>query len=134
MSVLSASTGSGQFATGSGQFSSSLNLASLNVNGFATISADLNVGGNGFFQGALNILNDLTTKNLLVSQFAYFINDVVFKGNVRFNSVPIFNNDTAGFAVIKQGLDTVQVNFGQEYANTPIVTASYTKDHEGFCN
>jgi hypothetical protein len=101
-----------------------LNLSSLNVNGLATVSADLNVQGTGFFQGALNVLNDLTTKNLLVSQFAYFIQDVVFKGNVRFDSTPTFNSDTAGFAVIKQGLDTVQVNFNQEYVNTPVVTAS----------
>jgi hypothetical protein len=124
MAVLADSTQSGQFATGSASFPTQLNLSSLTVNGFATISADLNVGGNGFFQGALNVLSDLTTKNLLVSQFAYFINDVVFKGNVRFNSTPTFNNDTAGFAVVKQGVDTVRINFGQEYVNTPVVTAS----------
>jgi hypothetical protein len=95
------------------------------------VSADFNVGGNGFIQGALNVLNDLTTKNLLVSQFAYFIQDVVFKGNVRFNSTPTFNNDTAGFAVIQQGLDTVQVNFSQEYVNTPVVTASIALNKTG---
>ncbi len=110
---------------------SELTLINLSVDGLATISADLNVGGNGFIQGALNVLNDLTTKNLLVSQFAYFIQDVVFKGNVRFNATPTFNNDTAGFAVIQQGLDTVQVNFSQEYVNTPVVTASITLNKTG---
>jgi hypothetical protein len=90
----------------------------------ATISADLKVGGNGLIQGALNILDSLTTKNLLVSQFAYFISDVVFKGNVRFNSPPTFNSDTAGFAVIKKDSYTVQVSFAQEYTDAPVVTAS----------
>ena len=117
MAVLSNATQSGQFATPSAMF----NLANLNVNGLATVSGDLSVGGNSLVKGALNVLSDLTTNNLLVSQFAYFINDVVFKGNVRFNSTPTFNNDTAGFAVIKQGDDSVQINFNQEYVNTPIV-------------
>jgi hypothetical protein len=68
---------------------------------------------------------------LLVSQFAYFINDVVFKGNVRFNSTPTFNSDTAGFAVVQQGLDSVQVTFGQEYVSTPVVTASIALSKTG---
>jgi hypothetical protein len=120
MAVLADATQSGEFATPSAMF----NLANLNVNGLATISADLNVGGNSIIQGALDVLDNITTKNLLVSQFAYFINDVVFKGNVRFNSTPTFNSDTAGFAVIKQGQDSVQINFSQGYVNTPVVTAS----------
>ena len=120
MAVLADATQSGGFATPSAMF----NLANLNVNGLATISADLNVGGNSIIQGALDVLDNITTKNLLVSQFAYFINDVVFKGNVRFNSTPTFNSDTAGFAVIKQGQDSVQINFSQGYVNTPVVTAS----------
>jgi len=106
------------------QTPSQLTLSSLSVDGLATISADLNVGGNGLIQGALNILDSLTTKNLLVSQFAYFISDVVFKGNVRFNSPPTFNSDTAGFAVIKKDSYTVQVSFAQEYTDAPVVTAS----------
>jgi hypothetical protein len=111
--------------------SSQLNLSSLTVDGLATISADLSVKGNGFIQGALNILDSLTTKNLLVSQFAYFISDVVFKGNVRFNSPPTFNSDTAGFAVIKKNLDSVQIVFDQEYVNMPVVTASIALDETG---
>jgi hypothetical protein len=131
VAVLSDATGSGQLATASAQLPSTLNLSSLNVNGLATISADLNVQGNGFIQGALNVLDSITTNNLLVSQFAYFINDVVFKGNVRFNSTPIFNSDTAGFAVIQQGQDTVQITFDNEYADTPVVTASIALDKTG---
>ena len=122
LAVLSASTQSANFTQASS--SSLLNLADLNVNGLATISANLSVQGNGFIQGALTVLNNITTQNLLVSQFAYFINDVVFKGNVRFNSPPTFNSDTAGFAIIKKDSDNVQITFTQEYADTPVVTAS----------
>ena len=122
LAVLSASTQSASLPQAS--MSSLLNLADLNVNGLATVSADLSVGGNGLIQGALSVLNNITTQNLLVSQFAYFINDVVFRGNVRFNSPPTFNSDTAGFAVIKKDSDNVQVAFTQEYADVPVVTAS----------
>ena len=100
--VLSDATGSAELATASANLPPALTLDSLNVGGLATISGDLNVSGNSFIQGALNVLSNITTKNLLVSDFAYFINDVVFKGNVRFENTPTFNNDTAGFAVIKK--------------------------------
>ncbi|MCL6096327.1 MAG: hypothetical protein M1444_01410 [Patescibacteria group bacterium] len=108
--------------------SNALTFSSLNVDGLATVSADFTVKGSGFFQGALNVLGGIATQNLLVSQFAYFINDVVFKGNVRFNQTPMFSKDTAGFAVIKKDGDTVQVTFDQEYNSTPIVTASIVFD------
>jgi hypothetical protein len=130
--VLSDATGSAELATTSASLPPALTLDSLSVAGLATISADLTVKGNGFIQGALDVLDNITTNNLLVSQFAYFINDVVFKGNVRFDSSPTFNNDTAGFAVIKKGLDTVQVNFNQEYAaGAPVVTTSIALEKMG---
>jgi site-specific recombinase XerD len=128
LAVLSDSTGSAQFATSSAQLPTSLNLASLNVAGLATVSGDLNVGGSSLIQGALSVLNNITTQNLLVSQFAYFIQDVVFKGNVRFDSTPTFNSDTAGFAVVNKGYQSVNVAFTTEYVNTPIVTASIALD------
>mgnify|MGYP001585353540 CR=1 FL=1 len=115
-------------STQSTELQSELTLSSLNVDGLATVSADLTVKGSGLFQGALNVLESITTQNLLVSQFAYFINDVVFKGNVRFNQVPTFSKDTAGFAVIKKDDDTVAVTFDQEYNSTPVITASIVLD------
>jgi hypothetical protein len=129
--VLSDATGSAELATTSANLPSALTLTSLNVEGLATVSGNLSVKGNGFIQGVLNVLDNITTKNLLVSQFAYFINDVVFKGNVRFNSTPTFNSDTAGFAVIKKNSDSVQINFNQEYANMPVVTANIALEKTG---
>jgi len=126
--VLSASTRSAELATISASLPLALTLTSPNVDGLATVSGDLNVDGTGFIQGALNVLDNITTNNLLVSQFAYFINDVVFKGTVRFNDTPVFSSDTAGFAVIKKDSDSVAINFGQEYVDMPIVTASIALD------
>jgi hypothetical protein len=117
-----------ELATVSASLPPALTLDSLNVAGLATVSGDFNVKGNGFIQGALNVLDNITTNNLLVSQFAYFIQDVVFKGNVRFNSTPTFNSDTAGFAVVNKGYQSVNVAFTTEYANMPIVTASIALD------
>jgi hypothetical protein len=130
-SVAVLGTQSANLTTVSGQLSSTLNLSSLNVDGLATVSGDLIIKGNGLFQGALNVLESITTKNLTVSDFAYFVNDVVFNGSVRFNQVPTFSKDTAGFAVIKQGGDVVQITFDQEYNNTPVVTASIVLDKVG---
>ena len=129
--VLSDATGSAELATAAASLPPALTLDSLNVDGLATVSGDLTVKGNGFIQGALDVLDNITTKNLLVSQFAYFINDVVFKGNVRFESSPTFNSDTAGFAVIKKDSDSVQINFSQEYVDMPVVTASITLEKTG---
>ena len=111
--------------------SSLLTLLSLNVEGLATISADLNVKGSGIFERALTVLDSIATQNLIVSNFATFFNDVVFKGNIRFNQAPTFSSDTAGFAVIKQGDDKVEVVFGNEYSQIPIVTASIVLDKVG---
>jgi hypothetical protein len=129
--VLSDATGSAELATVSASLPPALTLTSLSVDGLATVSGDLTIQGNGFIQGALNVLDNITTNNLLVSQFAYFINDVVFKGNVRFDSSPTFNSDTAGFAVIKKDSNSVQINFNQEYVNMPVVTASIALDKVG---
>ena len=130
LAVLAASTQSAQ-TVASSTLPAELSLSSLNVEGLATVSADLNVKGNSLIEGALSVLQSITTQNLTVSDFAYFVNDVVFNGNVRFNSAPTFSNDTAGFAVIAQGNDTVAVNFDNEYNTTPVVTASIVLDKVG---
>lgn len=74
-------------------------------------------------------MSSITTENLTVSQFAYFINDVVFNGNVRFKQAPTFSSDTAGFAIVSKGQDSIDVNFDNEYINTPIVTVSIAMDN-----
>ena len=108
--------------------SSALNLSSLSVNGLATFSSDTEFKGNSVVDGMLSVLKSVSTPNLLVSDFASFFGDVIFKKNVGFEGRPTFNSDTGGFAVIEKGDDTVSINFDQEYAQTPVVTASIALD------
>jgi hypothetical protein len=124
MSVLSASTSSAVFATPSG----TLNITDINVEGLAQIKGDINVNGNGIFDGMLTVLKSITTPNLIVSEFASFFNNVVFKGDVRFEGRPTFNSDTAGFAKVSKGKTSIAVNFENEYLTLPVVTASIVLD------
>ncbi len=78
------------------------------------VSTDtLNVSGDATFAG-LTILKgtpDLPAK-------------ISFDSQVEFNLPPIFNKDTAGFALVKEGDKFVRVEFEEPYATTPVVTAS----------
>ena len=105
-----------------------LNLSSLNVEGLATVSGNFRVKGDSLIEGILNVVDTITTQNVIVTNIANFFGDVVFKGNVSFFDHPTFNKDTAGIAVIKKGKDTVEVKFDSEYENTPIVNATLTAD------
>ncbi len=50
--------------------------------------------------------------------------NVIFRGEVSFEKVPIFSQDTAGFAKIKKGERYVDVSFDAEYAYEPIVNVA----------
>jgi hypothetical protein len=51
---------------------------------------------------------------------------VTFGSPVEFTLPPLFNKDTAGFAIIKAGDRRVRIDFDQPYATTPVVTSSIT--------
>lgn len=123
----------------SAQFNpTTLTLDSLNVAGIArldeltarqaTISASLRVKGNGLFEGVLNVVDTITSPNIIVGKLATFFGDVIFKGNISFFGRPTFNSDTAGFAVVKKDADSVSVTFEKEYEQTPLVNISITLD------
>jgi hypothetical protein len=70
-------------------------------------------------------IDNLTAKlGLTVLGPAEFSAETIFKGLVSFEITPIFNKDTAGFALIKQDGREVEVKFEQEYAQVPVVTAN----------
>ncbi len=77
------------------------NTHGLNVSGTTTINGGLLVDTIGSTGDTLSILNDM-----------------IFFGR------PYFNNDTAGFAMIKNGARSVDVVFTQEYIDQPVVTAN----------
>ena len=76
-------------------------------------SSGLTVGGPAEFQGPA-----------IFKAMAQFIDKVIFRNNVEFAGQVTFNQDTAGYAIIKEGNDNVIVNFAQEYTNVPVVNAS----------
>ena len=64
------------------------------------------------------------------SGLTYFNANVDFAKSVKFDDVaefsvpPLFNSDTAGFAVIKAGGDKVEVVFDRAYISSPVVSAT----------
>ncbi len=119
-------------STGSGVLGDATESANLNttfdLNNSATASADFNIRGNSVVEGMFMVLKTITTPNLLVSDFASFFGDVVFKKNVNFEGRPTFNNDTAGFAIVSKGDSSVEIEFDDEYREIPVITASIVLD------
>jgi hypothetical protein len=96
----------------------------LLVNKSATISGNLHVAGATLIEGVLNVIDSLTAKNLLVGHWADFMGSVIFRGDTNFEGRPTFNSDTAGFAVVYEGQDTINVTFDKEYEQMPVITAN----------
>jgi hypothetical protein len=72
------------------------------------------------------IANGLTVDTISsINDAINFENDTVFFGR------PYFNSDTAGFAVIKKGQQSVDVTFDNPYLDDPIVSATITMDNSG---
>ncbi|OGI95066.1 hypothetical protein A2917_01655 [Candidatus Nomurabacteria bacterium RIFCSPLOWO2_01_FULL_42_17] len=79
----------------------------------------------------VNALKNQTQSNvfnngLTVSGGAQFDGEVSFGGSVTFNLPPMFNNDTAGFAVIHAGDKKVDITFTNTYAVEPAVNTTMT--------
>jgi hypothetical protein len=91
--------------------------------------------GNAFFAGDL-IAKSISTGALAVSGPATFegglsvgtsgnaSTTLAVMGDALFFGTPYFTSDTGGTALIKKGVRDVEVTFGREYVETPIVSAS----------
>jgi hypothetical protein len=99
-------------------------LESLFVNGQATISSRLHVAGSTLIEGVLNVIDTITSPNVLISKWLTVLGKAVFHDSVQFLSRPTFNKDMGGFAVIQKGTDRVEITFDKEYEFTPVVSAS----------
>lgn|GEM_PF-1461089 len=88
-------------------------------------------------QGGLSSSPEIDTENPTAFKLAAkFFERVVFKKDVEFanrpkfeegmdiSGTPTFDKDTAGFAVIKKGKQSVAVDFDREYDSPPVVTAT----------
>jgi len=89
------------------------NSLTVDANGNLTAMAGLTVGGPVQFQGPA-----------MFKALAEFVDKVVFHNDVEFDGHATFNQDTAGYAIVKTGNDNVVVTFAQEYAQPPVVNAS----------
>lgn len=70
---------------------------------------------------------EILTPTLYVDSILTSSGDTITIGSpVEFTLPPIFNKDTAGFAIIKQGDKRVRVTFDQPYTTTPVVTSNMT--------
>ncbi|MDR3558932.1 MAG: H-type lectin domain-containing protein, partial [Candidatus Pacebacteria bacterium] len=78
-----------------------------------TTSGGLTVGGLAQFNGPA-----------MFKAVAEFVDKVVFHNNVSFEGQVTFNQDAAGYAIVKEGTDNVVVEFSQEYSDAPIVNAN----------
>ncbi|MDP2730742.1 MAG: carbohydrate binding domain-containing protein [Dehalococcoidales bacterium] len=87
-------------------------LTNLNIGGNLTLAGNLAVAGTSQFTGDVSFLKG-----------AIFFDDVGFLGKLT------LNQDTAGFATIKQGDQEVQITFGKPYTTIPVVQASLAFDN-----
>ncbi len=83
--------------------------ASVVKTNFINVSHEAKFSGLTFFEGNVNISGSLS-----------------FGAPIEFTLPPIFNQDTGGFALIKEGSRKVRVDFTEPYATTPVVTTNIT--------
>ena len=88
--------------------------------------------------GAEIITPDMTAGNISVENVATFnglvyfnasldfAKSVTFNDSVEFILPPLFNKDTAGFAIIKKDTKEVRIDFESPYLATPVVNISVT--------
>ncbi|MFZ5845070.1 MAG: hypothetical protein ACOY0S_01230 [Patescibacteria group bacterium] len=117
----------------------SLNLKTEELNsqiaGIATSSAGLdtdnriNLGQIVFESGQANL--DLNVLGKLIAGGSLIVEGgAEFKGEVKFAGKPVFNRDTAGFAVIKKNGSRVEIKFEQEYKDMPVITVQRFQEAE----
>ena len=89
------------------------------VNGFSinmlTITGDSAFKGKAQFDG-LSFFSNTTS----------FAGDVTFAGKTEFALPPLYNKDSAGYALVKQGDRRAKVVFANPYIATPVVNTSVT--------
>jgi hypothetical protein len=93
------------------------NMLTLDEDGNLHLSAGLTVSGQTLLEGGL-VVDEIGQDEGLLN----------IKGDVVFFGRPYFTSDTAGFALIKEGQDKVDIVFDREYLEQPIVNANISSD------
>jgi hypothetical protein len=84
--------------------------------------------GNPVNFNSLAVGNLTVNLNLVVTGALTVNGSSTFKGNTTFNGSVTFNQNTAGYAVIHVGQQSVNVSFQQPYTSTPIINVSLGND------
>lgn len=95
----------------------------LAKNKISSRSATLDVASESAHAKDQNPPNETSFASWVRSAITFF-NTVLFKGNVEFEKFVTFNNDTAGYAEVKEGERFVEVTFKNEYVIEPIVNTT----------
>lgn len=98
--------------------------------GVATISGNLRVKGTGLFESVVTILDALTTRQLISTGLATFLDDVLISGDTQFRGKVTFSQDTAGIALVRKGSKEAAVIFEKPYQKPPIIHASIMTDEK----
>ncbi len=78
-----------------------------------------------FTDGALVVSGPAEFRgNTIFDALVSFGDSVLFNGDVAVKGTATFNNNTAGYAVISQGRNSVHVSFTKPYAQAPLITVS----------
>jgi hypothetical protein len=85
----------------------------------ATAEGGLAVASTTMFNGGLSVDSISSLTGL-----------TAFQDDVEFFGTPYFTTDTAGFAMVQTGAQTVDVTFGREYLAQPIVSASISFEQD----
>lgn len=90
-----------------------------------TIAVELTVNGNLLANNGLSVSGDaIFNGNSLFNRLVVFMERAVFKNDVNFEGRTTFNNDAAGFAVIKAGQTEIPIKFKKRYDKPPVVTVN----------
>lgn len=113
-----------------------ISLTNQKVEGLTVLGADidnrLKAIESVFASNSFNNLTSISTSALAVQGQAQFDGSSIFNGEVKFgnqtefNVPPLFNKNTAGYALIKQGDRRARIEFSQPYIATPVVNTSVT--------
>jgi len=96
----------------------------------SSVSGNLRVRGNGIFEGILSVIDTLTANNLILNGLATFFDEAVFKAKVAFEGPVTFASDTGGNAVVRRDDKRVEVVFGNEFEEDPIINVSIAFDEK----
>lgn len=102
-----------------------LTIGSLIVDS-GLVNNDFMVSGKLDVKGSLVVEGPATLKSeTLFERLTTFMSDVFFGGQVTFNTRPIFDEDSAGVAVVSKGTNSVDISFKKLYTQVPVVTISH---------